>query len=111
MTILGLLAGLFTTACWVPQLVRSWKTRSTDDLSWTYLVALVTGVMMWLAYGIGRGDATIIAPNAATLTFLLGLSTLKVAGAGGFTRMRDSLTGFRTAIPGFRSAIAGMLAR
>jgi uncharacterized protein with PQ loop repeat len=31
MTVLGLVAGLRTTVCWVPQLVRSLRTRRTDD--------------------------------------------------------------------------------
>ena len=35
--VLGLAAGLLTTACWVPQLVRAYRTRSTSDISWVYV--------------------------------------------------------------------------
>jgi MtN3 and saliva related transmembrane protein len=78
MTMLGLVAGLLTTACWVPQVLRSWRTRSTGDLSWTYLGVLTIGVAMWLAYGVGRHDPVIMAANALTLVSLCVLTGLKV---------------------------------
>jgi MtN3 and saliva related transmembrane protein len=82
MTMLGLLAGLLTTACWVPQVWRSWRTRSTGDLSWTYLAVLSIGVAMWLAYGVGLGDPAIMAANALTLVSLSLLTVLKLRTAG-----------------------------
>jgi MtN3 and saliva related transmembrane protein len=42
-TTIGLLAGVLTAGCWLPQLRRSWRTRSTTDISWTYLTVLTTG--------------------------------------------------------------------
>ena len=32
-TALGLFAGLLTTLCWIPQLRKSWTSRSTEDIS------------------------------------------------------------------------------
>jgi MtN3 and saliva related transmembrane protein len=83
MTVLGLLAGLLTTACWVPQVLRSWRTRSTDDLSWSYLAVLTIGVAMWLAYGVGRGDPVIVGANGLTLVSLCLLTGLKLRMALG----------------------------
>ncbi|WP_214410901.1 SemiSWEET family sugar transporter [Sphaerisporangium fuscum] len=76
-TVLGLVAGALTTACWLPQLRRSWRTRSTDDLSWTYLVMLSTGVGMWFTYGIAMADVAVMASNAITLAALAVLITIK----------------------------------
>lgn len=75
----GLIAGLLTTACWIPQLRKSWKTRSLHDLSWHYLVTLAAGVMLWVAYGFEREDGAIIATNVITLTFLGVLIWLKTS--------------------------------
>jgi MtN3 and saliva related transmembrane protein len=67
MTALGLLAGLFTTACWVPQLARTLRTRSTDDISWVYLTVLATGLALWLTYGVLLADPAIIGSNVLAL--------------------------------------------
>ncbi len=74
---LGLIAGTLTTGCWVPQLVRSWRTRSTRDLSWTYLLVLGLGIVLWLIYGVLRVDAPLVLTNAVTLSFLISLLIIK----------------------------------
>jgi MtN3 and saliva related transmembrane protein len=76
-TLLGLLAGLLTTGCWFPQLLRSWRTRSTGDISWTYLAALSAGVGLWLLYGCLTADLAIICSNAVTLGALITLAVFK----------------------------------
>ena len=43
-TLLGLAAGVLTTSCWAPQLLRSYRTRSTADISWLYLGVLGAGM-------------------------------------------------------------------
>ena len=78
MTAIGFLAGVLTTACWVPQLLRSWKTRSTKDFSWLYLIVISAGVALWAVYGVWQADAAVIAANVATLCFLLFLIGLKL---------------------------------
>ncbi|HEY0451896.1 SemiSWEET transporter [Actinophytocola sp.] len=78
MTIVGLLAGILTTVCWVPQVVRSWRTRSTRDFSWLYLIVLTMGVTLWIVYGIARGDLAVILANVTTLVLLLFLIGIKL---------------------------------
>ena len=73
-TIIGLAAGAFTTFAYLPQVVRSWKTRRTNDISLTMLLVLVTGVVLWLAYGILLNQVPLILANASG--FLLILSVL-----------------------------------
>jgi MtN3 and saliva related transmembrane protein len=77
MTALGLIAGLLTTVCWVPQLARSLRTRSTDDLSWAYLAVLATGLALWLTYGILLADPAIIGSNVLALACVGILITIK----------------------------------
>ncbi|MDX6739001.1 SemiSWEET transporter [Actinocorallia sp. A-T 12471] len=77
MTSLGLLAGALTTGCWLPQLLRSWRTRSTEDISWTYLALLGTGIVLWLAYGLMSDDLALIAANGLTLLFITLIAAMK----------------------------------
>jgi MtN3 and saliva related transmembrane protein len=76
-TFLGLVAGALTAGCWFPQLMRSWRTRSTGDLSWLYIAALGAGILLWLLYGVILGDIAIIATNGVTLFALLALAGIK----------------------------------
>jgi MtN3 and saliva related transmembrane protein len=77
--LIGYIAGFLTTICWVPQLIRSWRTRSLADVSWPYLCTLATGVALWTTYGIQQADPAIIVTNVATLACVLVLIGLKIS--------------------------------
>jgi MtN3 and saliva related transmembrane protein len=68
---LGLIAGTFTTASFIPQVWKIWKTRSARDLSWLMLAVFSAGTFLWLLYGIAAGSMSIIVAN--TITFPLSL--------------------------------------
>jgi MtN3 and saliva related transmembrane protein len=71
---LGLLAGGLTTASFVPQVTKIWKTKSAKDVSLTMFVAFCVGVGLWLTYGVLKKDWAILLTNGVTL--LLGLAIL-----------------------------------
>ncbi|MGO1051691.1 SemiSWEET family sugar transporter [Crossiella sp. CA198] len=77
-TVIGSLAGLLTTACWLPQVLRCLQRRSARDFSWVYLVALGLGVLAWVLYGIARTDPVIITTNATTLVLISVLVAVKL---------------------------------
>jgi MtN3 and saliva related transmembrane protein len=64
-TLIGFLAGLLTTASQIPQLLKSWRTCETRDLSLEMILALWTGLALWCLYGIRRGDKAIILANGS----------------------------------------------
>ena len=66
-TLLGLLAGVLTTVAFVPQVVKTWRTRSTNDISLWMFSILVAGIVAWLTYGAIIGDLPLILANGATL--------------------------------------------
>jgi MtN3 and saliva related transmembrane protein len=66
-TLLGLLAATLTTIAFVPQVVKTWRTRSTHDISLWMFSILVTGIVAWLAYGAIIGDLPLILANGVTL--------------------------------------------
>ena len=66
-TALGLLAGSLTTIAFLPQGIRTWRTRSTADISLVMFLILCTGIALWLVYGLIRGDWPVIIANGFTL--------------------------------------------
>jgi MtN3 and saliva related transmembrane protein len=68
-TLIGLIAAVFTTAAFIPQAVKTIRTRQTKDLSLTMYLTLIMGILLWLAYGLSKGDVPIILANGITLVF------------------------------------------
>lgn len=69
--ILGLSAGTITSITFLPQVIRIWQTKSAKDLSLLMLLLLITGVVMWLTYGIIVKDTAIIYTNSMVLAMSL----------------------------------------
>ncbi|MBS1881970.1 MAG: hypothetical protein JSS97_03315, partial [Actinobacteria bacterium] len=59
MTLLGLFAGACTTISFLPQVVRTLRTRHAADLSLTWLLIFALGVGSWCIYGVLKSDITI----------------------------------------------------
>lgn len=65
--ILGLVAGSLTTAAFLPQVIKTWKSRSAKDLSLGMFSLFCLGVALWLIYGFIVQDIPVIAANLVTL--------------------------------------------
>jgi len=76
--LLGSLAGICTTAAFVPQVWQVWKTRSTKDISLTMYVVFVSGVALWLVYGVLIGSLPVIIANAVTLLLAFFILVMKL---------------------------------
>ncbi|HEV7254341.1 MAG TPA: SemiSWEET transporter [Mesorhizobium sp.] len=63
----GYAAALCTTGAYVPQVMRVWRTRSTEDISLRTFVILMTGLGLWLLFGILKGEFPIIVAKGLTL--------------------------------------------
>ena len=77
-TALGLVAGLCTTCAFLPQVVRTWRTRSTLDISLGMYVIILTGTLLWLAYGIVRQDLPVVLANGVTAGLQCVILALKL---------------------------------
>jgi len=73
--VIGYLAGTFTTLSFVPQVVRAWRARHTDDLAWGWLIIFQFGVGLWFTYGVILHDWPMMLANSATMS-LCGLLML-----------------------------------
>jgi MtN3 and saliva related transmembrane protein len=77
-TSLGLLAGTLTTIAFFPQLIKVWKSKSAHDLSMVWLVTFISGVSLWLIYGVLVNGLPIILANSVTLALTLVILGFKL---------------------------------
>ncbi|MBD1211475.1 MAG: SemiSWEET transporter [Dolichospermum sp.] len=77
-TILGLVAGVLTTIAFLPQMFQIWLTKSAKDVSFVMLIIFMSGLFLWLIYGIIIGALPIIMANGVTLFFNLIILWLKI---------------------------------
>jgi MtN3 and saliva related transmembrane protein len=77
MTILGLIAGACTTLSFLPQVIRTLKTRHARDLSAAWLFIFGLGTALWLIYGILRADVAVAVANAVTCGLVMTLIVAK----------------------------------
>jgi MtN3 and saliva related transmembrane protein len=70
--LIGFIAGALTTAAFVPQVAKSWRTRDLSGVSLRMYSLFTLGVALWLAYGIAVSSWPVIVCNAITL-LLAGL--------------------------------------
>ncbi len=65
---IGYLAAALTTASFIPQVVRTMKTRDTRAISLVMYVMFTGGVALWCAYGVLLEAWPIILANGITLS-------------------------------------------
>ncbi len=76
--LLGFAAGLLTTTSFLPQVVKTWRTRSARDLSYGMIVLFISGITLWFLYGLQMRALPIILANGVTLLLLLILLVMKI---------------------------------
>jgi MtN3 and saliva related transmembrane protein len=74
---LGLAAGSLTTTAFLPQVIKTWKSRSAKDLSLGMFSLFCLGVLLWLIYGLVVRDIPVIAANLLTLMLATTLLVFK----------------------------------
>jgi MtN3 and saliva related transmembrane protein len=82
-TTLGITAGILSTIAYLPQVIKTWKSKSAQDLSWNMLIILCTGVILWLIYSISIRDVPMTAANVVTLLLTSVILTLKIKYSSG----------------------------
>ena len=77
-TLLGFAAAILTTAAFLPQTIKTWKSKSTKDISlgWSSMTCL--GVLLWFTYGIYIKSAPVIIANLITFLLASMILALKI---------------------------------
>ncbi len=61
---IGACAAVLTSLSYIPQVRKAWPRGSTEDLSLKMLIALTTGLLLWIGYGLLKSDWVIVAANS-----------------------------------------------
>ena len=65
--LIGFSAGALILSSMIPQIIKSWRTKQTKDLSLLMFVIYVSGIMTWLVYGLLLKSYPIIITNSINL--------------------------------------------
>ena len=70
----GYFAAILTTAAFLPQLIKTLKTKKAEDVSSLTLIMFISGVGSWIIYGYKISSSPILIANI--VTFILNLFIL-----------------------------------
>jgi len=76
--IIGYLAGFLILISIIPQIIKSWTTKSTKDISLSRYLIYITGVILWLVYGIVLLNGPMIIINSINLCLASTIVYLKL---------------------------------
>tara|TARA_B100000941_G_scaffold170990_1_gene121850 strand:- start:56 stop:325 length:270 start_codon:yes stop_codon:yes gene_type:complete len=76
--IFGYFAAILTTAAFLPQLIKTLKTKKADDVSSTTLIMFIIGVFSWIIYGYAISSKPILIANSITLILNLMILISKI---------------------------------
>ena len=76
--VIGISATFFTLWSTVPQIRKSLRTKKTDDVSKWLIISLITGLSLWVLYGVMKGDMIITGANSIGVSLNVFLLILKL---------------------------------
>lgn len=74
----GYAAAFLATLAFLPQVLKSYKSKSTGDLSWGMLSLIASALFLWLVYGIMISSMPLILEDAISLVLVLALVWIKI---------------------------------
>lgn len=75
---LGLTAALLTSLCFIPQVLKTLKTRDTSSISLTMYSLFVLGVALWLVWGLCEAQVPVVLANGLTLALSSIILIMKI---------------------------------
>ncbi len=75
--LIGSIAGTLTTIAFLPQVLKTYRSRSAKDISLVMFLLFSLGVFLWLLYGIQIQAMPIVISNAVTLALSLSILMMK----------------------------------
>ncbi len=77
-TVIGMIAASLTTFAFLPQTIKTWRTRKTKDISLPMYLTFIIGMSIWLYYGFMIQSLPLIAGNIVSLVFAIPVLILKI---------------------------------
>jgi MtN3 and saliva related transmembrane protein len=76
--IVGSVAAVCTTLCWLPQSVKIIREKRTEGISVITQCVFTFGTALWAAYGLLLNNRPVLFANSVTLMFALAILILKL---------------------------------
>lgn len=74
----GFTAGLFVSVSVLPQIIKSWKTKSTKDISIYWNAINLIGQLLWIIYGVGTSSISLIVMSSVSFLMNFSMIVLKM---------------------------------
>lgn len=78
LTLLGSIASVLVSSSFIPQIIKGYKTKRLNDVSYLLMILISIGMSLWIVYGIEKQDLVIIGANVATIALNMILLGLKI---------------------------------
>ena len=76
--LLGYVAGILVVISLLPQVIKSWRTKSTNDISLLRYIIYISGLVLWIAYAMIIRNGPVAIMNAIGLVLALLILILKL---------------------------------
>ncbi len=74
----GFIAAALTTIAFLPQVLKTWRTKKVEDVSIVMLVMFTTGLFFWIVYAMQTNALPVLFANIITFILNLTILTLKL---------------------------------
>jgi len=76
--IVGYIGSFLTSVTFIPQVIKSWQSKSVGDLSIIMMLIVITSTLVWLIYGFAIQSGPVISANSIVLLLSLVLVYFKL---------------------------------
>lgn len=76
--IVGPFASVVTVASFIPQVIKAWRSRSVNDISYGMVLLLLLSAALWSSYGVLIHDSIIIITNIGVGLLNVAILTAKI---------------------------------
>ena len=74
----GFIAAALTTIAFLPQVIKTWRTKKAEDVSIVMLLMFITGLLVWIVYAIQTHALPVLIANIITFILNVTILTLKL---------------------------------
>ena len=76
--LIGFVAGILLAISLVPQVIKSWQTRSTKDMALSWSLINISGEILWIIYGVYLDSSALVVMSSIALLMNIFMVSLKL---------------------------------
>lgn len=75
---IGIVAGILTSVALIPQVVKVYREKKSEQISIGYVIVLTCGQALWIVYGVVKSDIPVITTSIFALSVSIVLMVLGI---------------------------------